>query len=211
KSGHVKSECPEVQKKTQPRWNKNKQKAMVGTWSDEEDDEEEESSDAEDTHSKLGLMAIDTEEEEEEPPVAVTPLPHRRASPRPSPLPRRHRPVAERLVPVVVAKCPVVVAPSSSPPVTVAPSVRSHSATAHHPPSPTTAPSIKGSHSTQGHRSRQLNNWFDRTVVPALHAMGVAFSDPPPPPSTVGFDQVIGEQASSDVDGDDLATHHADD
>ncbi|MQM04469.1 hypothetical protein Taro_037271 [Colocasia esculenta] len=66
KPGHVKSECPEVQKKTQPRWNKNKQKAMVGTWSEEEEDEEEESLDAKDTHSKICLMAIETEEEEEE-------------------------------------------------------------------------------------------------------------------------------------------------
>ncbi|MQL80700.1 hypothetical protein Taro_013153 [Colocasia esculenta] len=58
---------------------------------------------------------------------------------------------------------------------------------------------------------RQLNSWFDRTVVPALHAMGVAFSHPPPPPSTAGFGQVVREQASSDVDGDDLKTHLADD
>ncbi|MQL91911.1 hypothetical protein Taro_024529 [Colocasia esculenta] len=58
---------------------------------------------------------------------------------------------------------------------------------------------------------RQLDNWFDRTVVPALHAMGVAFPHPPPPPSTAGFGQVVGEQTSSDADGDDLETHLIDD
>ncbi|MQM12966.1 hypothetical protein Taro_045887 [Colocasia esculenta] len=65
-SGHVKSECPEIQKKTQPRWNRNKQKAMMGTWSEEEEDDEEESSDAEDMKSKLCLMAREKEGEEEE-------------------------------------------------------------------------------------------------------------------------------------------------
>ncbi|MQL70093.1 hypothetical protein Taro_002403 [Colocasia esculenta] len=39
KLGHVKSKCPESLKKAQPRWTKNKQKAMVGTWSEEEDEE----------------------------------------------------------------------------------------------------------------------------------------------------------------------------
>ncbi|MQL72673.1 hypothetical protein Taro_005018 [Colocasia esculenta] len=58
---------------------------------------------------------------------------------------------------------------------------------------------------------RQLDSWFGRIVVPALHAMGVAFPHPPPPPSTVGFSQVIGEQARSDADGDDLETHLTDD
>ncbi|MQL70675.1 hypothetical protein Taro_002995, partial [Colocasia esculenta] len=58
---------------------------------------------------------------------------------------------------------------------------------------------------------RQLDSWFGRTVVPALHAMGVAFPHPPPPPSTAGFGQIVGEQASSDADGDGLETHLADD
>ncbi|MQM15754.1 hypothetical protein Taro_048707, partial [Colocasia esculenta] len=49
KLGHVRSKCPEILKKAPPRWTKNKQKAMVGTWSEVEDDEEEESSKAEDT------------------------------------------------------------------------------------------------------------------------------------------------------------------
>ncbi|MQM05116.1 hypothetical protein Taro_037922 [Colocasia esculenta] len=37
---------------------------------------------------------------------------------------------------------------------------------------------------------RQLDSWFGRTVVPALHAMGVAFPHPPPPPppSAASFD-----------------------
>ncbi|MQL87671.1 hypothetical protein Taro_020212 [Colocasia esculenta] len=60
---------------------------------------------------------------------------------------------------------------------------------------------------------KQLDNWFGRTVVPTLLVMGVAFPHPPPPPppSTAGFGQVVGEQASSDADGDDLETHLADD
>ncbi|MQM04061.1 hypothetical protein Taro_036850 [Colocasia esculenta] len=58
---------------------------------------------------------------------------------------------------------------------------------------------------------RQLDSWFGRTVVPALHAMGVAFPPPPPSPSTAGFDQVVREHASNDADGDDLETHLADD
>ncbi|MQL71985.1 hypothetical protein Taro_004328 [Colocasia esculenta] len=66
KPGYVKSECPEVQKKNQPGWNRNKHMAMVGTWSEEEEDEEEESSDAKDTHSRLCLMAREKEEEEGE-------------------------------------------------------------------------------------------------------------------------------------------------
>ncbi|MQL73369.1 hypothetical protein Taro_005722 [Colocasia esculenta] len=61
--------------------------------------------------------------------------------------------------------------------------------------------------------SGQLDSWFGRTVVPALHAMGVAFPHPPPlpPPFTAGFGQVVGEQVSSDADGDNLETHLADD
>ncbi|MQM18367.1 hypothetical protein Taro_051357 [Colocasia esculenta] len=58
---------------------------------------------------------------------------------------------------------------------------------------------------------KQLDNWFDRTVVPALHAMGVAFPHPPPPPSTAGFSQADREQASNDADGDDHESHLADD
>ncbi|MQL96545.1 hypothetical protein Taro_029222 [Colocasia esculenta] len=53
---------------------------------------------------------------------------------------------------------------------------------------------------------KQLDNWFDQTVAPTLYAMGVAFPHPPPPPSTA-----IGEQSSSDVDGDDHETHFAED
>ncbi|MQM07006.1 hypothetical protein Taro_039842, partial [Colocasia esculenta] len=51
---------------------------------------------------------------------------------------------------------------------------------------------------------KPLDNWFDRTVSPALHAMGVSF--PHPPPSTA-----IGEQCSSNVDGDDHETRFAED
>ncbi|MQL92835.1 hypothetical protein Taro_025470, partial [Colocasia esculenta] len=36
---------------------------------------------------------------------------------------------------------------------------------------------------------RQLDSWFDRTVVPAFHAMRVAFPHPTPPPSTADFGQ----------------------
>ncbi|MQM02034.1 hypothetical protein Taro_034790 [Colocasia esculenta] len=59
------------------------------------------------------------------------------------------------------------------------------------------------------HRNILLSSLTTNTVVPALHAMGVAY--PHPPPSTAGFGQVIGEHASSDGDGDDLGTHLADD
>ncbi|MQL90393.1 hypothetical protein Taro_022986 [Colocasia esculenta] len=60
---------------------------------------------------------------------------------------------------------------------------------------------------------KQLDNWFDRTVVPALHAMGVAFPHPPPPPppSIAGFSQAVGEQANSDADVEDHETRLADD
>ncbi|MQM19561.1 hypothetical protein Taro_052567 [Colocasia esculenta] len=51
---------------------------------------------------------------------------------------------------------------------------------------------------------KQLDNWFDRTVAPALHAMGVAF--PHPPPSNAD-----GELTSNDGDGNDHETHLADD
>ncbi|MQL79662.1 hypothetical protein Taro_012088, partial [Colocasia esculenta] len=37
---------------------------------------------------------------------------------------------------------------------------------------------------------RHLDSWFNRTVVPTLHAMGVAFPHPPPPPSIAGFGQM---------------------
>ncbi|MQM14177.1 hypothetical protein Taro_047107, partial [Colocasia esculenta] len=60
---------------------------------------------------------------------------------------------------------------------------------------------------------KQLDSWFSRTVIPALHAMGVAYPHlpPPPPPSSAGFGQIVGEQASSDANGDGLETHLADD
>ncbi|MQM14190.1 hypothetical protein Taro_047119 [Colocasia esculenta] len=60
---------------------------------------------------------------------------------------------------------------------------------------------------------KQLDNWFDRTVVPALHAMGVAFPHPPlpPSPSAADFGQAVGEQANSDADVEDHETHLADD
>ncbi|MQM08258.1 hypothetical protein Taro_041113 [Colocasia esculenta] len=64
--GHVKSECLEALKKTQPRWMKNKQKAMVGTWSEEEDDDDEESLEAEESQTKICLMARGEEGDEEE-------------------------------------------------------------------------------------------------------------------------------------------------
>ncbi|MQL93732.1 hypothetical protein Taro_026390 [Colocasia esculenta] len=66
KPRHVKSECPESLKKTQPRWMENKQKAMVGTWSEEEDDEDEKSSESEESHTKICLMARGEEGDEEE-------------------------------------------------------------------------------------------------------------------------------------------------
>ncbi|MQL93534.1 hypothetical protein Taro_026179 [Colocasia esculenta] len=66
KPGHVKSECPEALKKAQPRWTKSKQKAMVGTWSEEENDDDEESSEAEESQTKICLMARGEEGEEEE-------------------------------------------------------------------------------------------------------------------------------------------------
>ncbi|MQM09498.1 hypothetical protein Taro_042369 [Colocasia esculenta] len=66
KPGHVKSECPESLKKAQPRWTKNKQKAMVGTWSEEEDDEDEESSESEESQTKICLMTRGEEGDEEE-------------------------------------------------------------------------------------------------------------------------------------------------
>ncbi|MQL72680.1 hypothetical protein Taro_005015 [Colocasia esculenta] len=65
-SGHVKSECPKILKKAPPRWTKDEQKAMVGTWSEEEDDVDEESSEAKDTQSKICLMARGEEGDEEE-------------------------------------------------------------------------------------------------------------------------------------------------
>ncbi|MQL94020.1 hypothetical protein Taro_026678 [Colocasia esculenta] len=56
KLGHVKPKCPDAQKKIQPKWKKNKPRAMIGTWSEEEEDEEEENSEDED-ESKICLMA----------------------------------------------------------------------------------------------------------------------------------------------------------
>ncbi|MQL83512.1 hypothetical protein Taro_016002 [Colocasia esculenta] len=62
-SRHVKSKCPEPQKKTQPKWMKSKQKAMVRTWSEEDDDDDEESSEVDETNTKIYLMARGGEEE----------------------------------------------------------------------------------------------------------------------------------------------------
>ncbi|MQM14484.1 hypothetical protein Taro_047416, partial [Colocasia esculenta] len=58
-AGHVKPECPDAQKKIQPKWKKNQPRAMIGTWSEEEDDEEENSEDDED-ESKIYLMATES-------------------------------------------------------------------------------------------------------------------------------------------------------
>ncbi|MQM20771.1 hypothetical protein Taro_053799 [Colocasia esculenta] len=50
---HVQSECPTVQKRIQPKWRKDKPKAMISTWSEEEEDEEEESSEEDENESKI--------------------------------------------------------------------------------------------------------------------------------------------------------------
>ncbi|MQM19558.1 hypothetical protein Taro_052565 [Colocasia esculenta] len=120
------------------------------------------------------------------------------------------------------------------PPPTTAPSTSgSHSATAHHPPPPTTAPSIKGSHSTQGHRSRQLDNCpsssCDGYIYLSVRCLPIslqiintewgAFSNSLPlteydrdmDSASINLgEQVVGELASSDADGDDLETHLVD-
>ncbi|MQM14459.1 hypothetical protein Taro_047389, partial [Colocasia esculenta] len=58
KPGHVKPECPDAQKKTQPKWKKNKPKAMIGTWSEEEDDEDEENSEDDENESIICLQSF---------------------------------------------------------------------------------------------------------------------------------------------------------
>ncbi|MQM17954.1 hypothetical protein Taro_050936 [Colocasia esculenta] len=60
RTGHVKPECPDVQKKFQPKWKKNKPKAMIETWSEEEDDEDEENSEDDENESIICLMARDS-------------------------------------------------------------------------------------------------------------------------------------------------------
>ncbi|MQL87309.1 hypothetical protein Taro_019832, partial [Colocasia esculenta] len=69
-----------------------------------------------------------------------------------------------------------------------------HSATGHHPPPPTTAPSIRDLYFTQ---IIFVHTPVRGTALPFLLRLL---------PS-----EVVREQASSDADGDDLETHLADD